>query len=82
MNTEELTQVVTAHQSVISRVETILERIAEQQETNTQAIANLTAEQQLSRQNIDTLTSSILRSQKDEPHILTTILFLPLVENS
>ncbi|XHX78497.1 MAG: hypothetical protein RBJ76_00725 [Stenomitos frigidus ULC029] len=67
MNTEELTQVVTAHQSAVSRHDTemaeiraILAATAQQQTKNTQAIAQLTAEQQLSRQDIKQLTASIL----------------------
>lgn len=67
MNTEELTQVVTAHQSAIvrnetrlDRIEGILERVAEQQMVNQQALAQLTAEQKLSRQDINSLTASIL----------------------
>lgn len=81
MNTEELTQITTAHQSAIARheqwfgeyqaasvvsndrlnrIEAILEATAQQQEANTQAIAQLSAEQQLSRQDINSLTASIL----------------------
>lgn len=72
MNTEELTQVVTAHQSAIARheshtdrLEATLERIAEQQERNALAIANLTTQQALSRQDISQLTTNIesLRNQ-------------------
>lgn len=74
MNTDELTQIATAHQSAIGRtesrldrIEAILERVAYQQEAsqqaiaqNQQAIAQLSAEQQLSRQDINNLTASIL----------------------
>jgi len=75
MNTEELTQVVTAHQNTIfrhdgyesrlDRIETILQRVAEQQERNTQTIANLATQQELSRQDINQLTANIegLRNQ-------------------
>ncbi len=75
MNTEELTQVITAHQNAISRhdgyenrldrIETILQRVAGQQEINTQAIANLATQQELSRQDINQLTANIedLRNQ-------------------
>ena len=86
MNTEELTQVVTAHQSAISRqeqwqaehetrlerIEAILAATAAQQQLNTQtiaqnqqAIANLIAAQELTRQDIAQLTAGIadLRNQ-------------------
>lgn len=67
MNPEDLTQLVTAHQSAIvrgesrlDRIEAALERVAQQQETTQQALAQLTAEQQLSRQDINQLTASLL----------------------
>ncbi|MGA7934292.1 MAG: hypothetical protein WCA35_12155 [Kovacikia sp.] len=79
MNTDELTQVVTAHQSIVARhdqemaeIRLILTEIARsqaqtqaQQALNTQAIANLTTQQELSRQDINQLTANIegLRNQ-------------------
>ncbi len=67
MNTEELTNIATAHQSAISRhdsemteIRVILAETAQQQTKNAQAIAQLTAAQQLSRQDIHQLTASIL----------------------
>jgi hypothetical protein len=44
----------------MNAINQILSRVAQQQEANAQAIANLTAEQQLSRQDINSLTAGIL----------------------
>lgn len=63
MNTEELTQVVTAHQSAIvrgesrlDRMEAILERLVQQQEVNQQTTAPLTVDRQTHKPNLDQLT--------------------------
>jgi len=74
MNTEELTQVVTAHQSAIARhsaemselrgtlitIGQTLERIATQQETNTRQIEANNHQGELNQEAIATLTASIL----------------------
>lgn len=76
MNTDELTQVVTAHQNAISRhdqyetrmdrIESILERVAQQQEVNTHAIA-------LNREGIAELKASIMELRNvvaaDDKHL-------------
>ncbi len=47
------------HRDELATIRAILTQVAQQQVTNTQAIAQLTAEQQLSRQDINSLTASI-----------------------
>lgn len=47
------------HRDELAAIRAILTQVAQQQVTNTQAIAQLTAEQQLSRQDINVLTASI-----------------------
>jgi len=48
------------HRDDLNTIRVVLTQIAQQQAINTQAIAQLTAEQQLSRQDITSLTASIL----------------------
>ncbi len=62
----ELATASVRHDNEFSRINVTLERVTQQQEANNQAIAQnqqaiaqLTAEQQLSRQDINTLTASI-----------------------
>jgi len=47
------------HRDELAAIRAILTQVAQQQAANNQAIAQLTAEQQLSRQDINTLTASI-----------------------
>ncbi len=62
----ELATASVRHDNEFSRINATLERVTQQQEANNQAIAQnqqaiaqLTADQQLSRQDINTLTASI-----------------------
>jgi phytoene/squalene synthetase len=47
------------HRDDLATIRTVLNQISQQQASNTQAIAQLTAEQQLSRQDLNSLTASI-----------------------
>lgn len=83
MNPEELTQVVTAHQSAIvrgesrlDRIEATLERIAVGQEANRQAIAQLIVDQQTTKQNIDQLTAEQRLSRQDINQLTASLLEL------
>lgn len=60
MTLEELTQIATAHQNAIARHDSDIAEIRELVKLNQQQLNQLTTEQQLSRQDINSLTASIL----------------------